>query len=739
MNAPNGVDNIPIREYNKSRIRRTNMKYLTTSELSKQWGISTRRIGTLCKEGRIEGAILKGKTWIIPDDIAKPLDMRCMKITNRKDIDMGKIKEGYLYDPVAKKQRKATDEEYVRQEMIKVLVQEYNYSLEDMETEFSIKVGSSTKRIDIAIFDENIEHLQENVKLIVETKAPKIGIADKKDGVGQLTGYVAVCPDCMYGLWTNGPGCLRQVVRRLQEGSGKVKEVDSDIPRAGQEVCTDKGPKIEELVPATSESLKWRFKKCHDIISTAGDDKMTAFWELLKVIETKIEDEKEDKEYADFYVTVNESNSQDGANKLYNRINNLYKRLIVDKYDKYQGFLGDKINIRPASLSRIVNELQNYSLLETSATVKGAAYEEIVGANLRGDKGEFFTPRVVIDAAVSMLEITPDDICTDLACGSGGFIITMLEAGKKAIYDRYSKRKGDFTEAIIREQGKFASSNIIANDINRNLANACSMNLMMYGVENAQVYNQDMLEPIQNWTCENSDDLKRLYGLKKVEESGHTFYVGNITKIGANPPFGNNIVRTEQHVLEQFELANGKSSQIVEILFLERIVQLLVPGKGKAAIVVPQSILNNPGLEYVRKWLFAHTKILAVLELPVETFLISGREGTGTLTAVLVIERRELAETAQILDEVLQVENYPIFMAEVFKVGYDRRGKELFVKDEEGQEILQEITLKDNTIVKEKIIDNDLPEIVRRYLEYSNKLKEHKVYYDMSEEIYRVL
>lgn len=81
------------------------MKYLTTSELSKQWGISTRRIGTLCKEGRIEGAILKGKTWIIPDDIAKPLDMRCMKIINRKDIDMGKIKEGYLYDPVAKKQR----------------------------------------------------------------------------------------------------------------------------------------------------------------------------------------------------------------------------------------------------------------------------------------------------------------------------------------------------------------------------------------------------------------------------------------------------------------------------------------------------------------------------------------------------------------------------------------------------------------------------------------------------------
>jgi type I restriction enzyme M protein len=654
---------------------------------------------------------------------------------------MGKIKEGYLYDPVAKKQRKATDEEYVRQELLQVLVAEYNYSFENMETEFVIKVASATKRIDIAIFEAGEEHKQENISLIIETKSAKIGLNDKNDGVGQLMAYVAVCPACMYGLWTNGPGCLRQVVKRDKIGGGKVKEIESDIPRFGQTISEDRGPKIEELVPATSESLKWRFKKCHDIISTSGDDKMTAFWELLKVIETKIEDEKEDKEYAEFYASITENMTQDGVNKVYNRINGLYKRLIVNKYDKYQGFLGDTINIRPASLARIVSELQNYSLLETSASVKGAAYEEIVGANLRGDKGEFFTPRVVIEAAVDMLEIQPNDVCTDLACGSGGFIISMLEAGKKAIHDRYSKRKGDFYETIYSEQNKFAASNIIANDINRNLSNACSMNLMMYGVENAQVFNQDILEPVQNWTCDNAEELKKLYGLKKVAVSGRNFFVGNITKIGANPPFGNNIVRTEQYVLEQFELAEGKASQIVEILFLERIVQLLVPGKGKAAIIVPQSILNNPGLEYVRKWLFAHTKILGVLELPVETFLISGREGTGTLTAILVLERRELEETAKILDGVTQINNYPIFMAEVNNVGYDRRGNRLFVKDDEGQEILKEVEINPNTkeVVQEKIVDNDLPGIVDRYLDFSRKLQAGKVYYDLAEEIYRVL
>lgn len=176
----------------------------------------------------------------------------------------------------------------------------------------------------------------------------------------------------------------------------------------------------------------------------------------------------------------------------------------------------------------------------------------------------------------------------------------------------------------------------------------------------------------------------------------------------------------------------------MEILFLERIVQLLVPGKGKAAIVVPQSILNNPGLEYVRKWIFAHTKVMAVIELPVETFLISGREGTGTLTAILLLERRKLDDTAKILDGVKQIEEYPIFMADVKKVGYDRRGNSIYVKDNEGKEITEEVRI-DNEVLHNKVIDTDLPEVIRQYKEFSDKLATGKVYYDAEEAVYRVL
>lgn len=651
------------------------------------------------------------------------------------------LKEGYLYDPVAQKQRKASDEEYVRQEMVKTLVNEYTYPLTSMATEFPIKIGSATKKIDIAIFRDAVKHEQENISIIVECKKPKVKLNDNREGIDQLISYISACPACDFGLWTNGAGFERQVIHKVTPKD--VKLVDYDILRHGETLQPDKAPLIEKLVPATTESLKWRFRKCHDIIAISGDDKMTAFWEFLKVIQTKIEDEKEDKERADFYVTPKEVTIQDGQTRIFIRINKLYQRLVIPKYGKL-GFQGDKINIRPAVLSRIVAELQDYSLLNTGPTVKGAAYEEIVGANLRGDKGEFFTPRVIVESAVEMLQISPDDLCLDPACGSGGFSVQMLLAGMKAIEERYSKRQGNWEFTIRDEQRKFALNNVISNDINRNLANAARMNMLMNNDGSGHVFDQDILEPPQNWTCENADELRERIDLKKIKVGGYNFMVGNITALCTNPPFGDGITRKERHVLDQYDLGLNRPSQIVEILFIERCVQLLTPGKGRAAIIVPQSILNNPGLTYVRQWILAHTKILAVIELPVETFLISGREGTGTLTAILIVERREINETISILNGT-QLDLYPIYMALAHNVGYDRRGNTVYRHDNEGIDLIQEIPIIDpNTgkeigSNKERIVANDLQSIVNDYTTFRTKLNKGQVHYDKSEGVYRVI
>jgi type I restriction enzyme M protein len=610
-----------------------------------------------------------------------------------------------------------------------------------MATEFPMKLGSATKKVDIAIFPDEAAHEQETVTLIIECKKPKVKLNDRQDGVGQLISYVSACPACDFGLWTNGAGFERQVIHRISPK--QVKQVDYDIPRHGQAKPLDKAPKLDDLTPATTESLKWRFRKCHNIIAQSGDDKMTAFWEFLKIIQTKIEDEKEDKERAGFFAAPSETETQDGQTRVMNRITKLYRRLVVPKYGQL-GFQGDKINIRPAILARIVSELQDYSLLTTGPTVKGAAYEEIVGANLRGDKGEFFTPRVVVDAAVEMIQVTPDDLCCDLACGSGGFSVSMLVSGMQAISARYSKRRGDWVDTISDEQRKFSLANVVSNDINRNLANAARMNMLMNNDGSGLVFDQDILEPPHNWTCDNADRLRKQLGLTTKTLAGHTFMVGNLTALCTNPPFGDDITRTERHVLNQFDLARGKTAQIVEILFIERCVQLLKPGKGRAAIIVPQSILNNPGLEYVRKWILTHTRVLAVVELPVETFLISGREGTGTLTAILIVERRELDDVASILGGN-PADPYPIFMAIVESVGYDRRGKTAFRKEKDGTEIVEDVPLIDPSsgqtmrVSKERIIANDLPHIVADYLKFRRRFAEGKVHFDRAEGVYRVI
>ncbi len=660
---------------------------------------------------------------------------------NQQGANKVDLKEGYLYDPVAQKARKATDEEYVRQEMIKTLVSEYGYSLTAMETEFRIKIGSTSKKVDIAIFPDDEEHMQENVSLIVECKKPSIKLTDRSEGVDQLISYVSASPNCVFGLWTNGAGFGRQVVHK--KTPRRVKTVDYDIPRHGEARPPDKAPRLEDLVKATTESLKWRFRKCHNIIATSGEDKMTAFWEFLKVIQTKIEDEKEDKERTEFFATPTETETQDGHVRVLNSINRLYKRLVVTKYGKL-GFQGEKINIRPAVLARIVTELQDYSLLSTGPMVKGAAYEEIVGANLRGDKGEFFTPRCMVEAAVDMLQITPEDLCCDPACGSGGFSVLMLVAGRQAIATRYSKRKGNWKTTIDDEQRKFTFGNVISNDINRNLANAARMNMLMNNDGSDQVFDQDILEPPQNWTCENADKLRDKIGLRETRVGGYKFMVGNVTALCTNPPFGEDITRTERHVLDQYDLGRGRSFQTVEILFVERCIQLLKPGKGRAAIIVPQSILNNPGLVYIRKWILTHTYVLAVVELPVETFLISGREGTGTYTAILIVQRRDLNEIVALLSGQ-SPDPYPIFMAIAEKVGYDRRGKTIYRRDQDGSDIIQNVPIMDpqnNRVVritKERIVANDLPYIVKDYLEFREKMKKGQVFFDKSEGIYRVI
>jgi type I restriction enzyme M protein len=302
------------------------------------------------------------------------------------------IQQGKVLDFIdGKTQRPETPEEYVRQEIAKSLVREYRYEKASVEVEFVIRVGSRKPRADLVIFPQGAEHTQESALIIVECKASTVKSADKKDGVGQLQSYMAASPNVAYGMWTNG--IERFCYRRIVKGGTVNTEEVPDLPVYGRGDEDQDRPRFDQLKPATSDALLFAFRRCHNYIAgNQGLQKPQAFWELLKLIFCKIHDERQNDE-VQFFTAANERHGVNGPLKVQKRIEALFTQVKSDYPTIFRQ--SESIELKPIVLAYLVTQLQMYSLLESDIDVKGRAYEEIVGSNLRGDRGEFFTPRSV--------------------------------------------------------------------------------------------------------------------------------------------------------------------------------------------------------------------------------------------------------------------------------------------------------------------------------------------------------
>ena len=332
----------------------------------------------------------------------------------------GAVPEGKVADFLTGRHVRDTPEEYVRQNLEKALVRQYKYGARDCEPEFSIRVGSSRKRVDVVVFSPSTAHLQENAYILVETKRAGTSPGNRSDGVDQLRSYLAACLKAKYGLWTNGDEqyCL---AKRGDGTGGFIFDEIIDIPGLGQSEADAQRPKRKDLKPATADNLLFAFRRCHNYIAgTEGKQKAEAFWEFLKLIFCKIEDERSRK--LDFYVTASERANATTAASAKARIQKLFNDKVLTKYGAIFPAADAIIDLRPVVVAFVVSQLQGYSLLASPVDVKGVAYEEIVGSNLRGDRGEFFTPRNACRMAVTMLNPQPNQRLIDPACGTGGFL-----------------------------------------------------------------------------------------------------------------------------------------------------------------------------------------------------------------------------------------------------------------------------------------------------------------------------
>lgn len=294
------------------------------------------------------------------------------------------IPAGKLVDFITGKLVNDTPEEYVRQNIEMSLVLEYGYDRAQIEVEFPIKVASSKRSIDLAIFRKDTTHFQQTIEAIAETKNQDTKPTDK-EGVLQLQSYMAASLNCRYGMWTNGDErlCFHKTVQNDQHAFIP----STDIPVEGER--TGQGPTRRILRAATGHNLLSAFRRCHNYIAgNQGLQKADAFWELLKLIFCKIEDERSREATVAFYVSDTERNSMDGQTRVKARLQRLFSEHVVIKYPTIFP-TNDELGMLPSVIAYVVSELQQYSLLNSPVDVKGIAYEEVVGSNLRGDRGEF--------------------------------------------------------------------------------------------------------------------------------------------------------------------------------------------------------------------------------------------------------------------------------------------------------------------------------------------------------------
>ncbi len=422
------------------------------------------------------------------------------------------------------------------------------------------------------------------------------------------------------------------------------------------------------------DNLLKRFEEIHDFIyANDGLSPQQTLEEFVKILFIKIFDENEKlKQFSVSSIEWNDIKLGKNVSSFSERITALFDKTQKEYQDIFD--TDDRIKLSQNALSFTVNKLQGISLLGSSQDAKGLAFQKFLSHHEKDGRGQFFTPEPVIDFCVGMMQPKPDDTIIDPACGSGGFLMSAL---------KYLQANHQNLNTA-----KIVSQNIFGLDINRSIARIAKMKLLLEANGKTNILCTNSLEDL--------DSIKLLLGQKN-----------GFDLILTNPPFGAKI--TQSSILSKFDLGYKWTSheneffksrtvyanQNAEILFIERCLQLLKQG-GRMAIVLPNGNFENPSLDYLRYYIKQKAKVIAIVNLPQETFI---PYGTGVKTSLLFLEKDSKNEENQ----------YPIFFGRVTKLGYqgNKNGTPLYQKDKYGQ------TIKDKS--GQPIIDENFTTIIEDY------------------------
>lgn len=594
-----------------------------------------------------------------------------------------------------------TPEEAVRQLFLDRLINEYKYPVSRIKLEHAIHFGREVKRADIVIFEKERPTTE---YIIIELKKSK-----EKDGKEQLRSYCNATGATM-SVWTNGS----QITFFNRKDPNYFEEIPN-IPTETQslkdildEPFTLKDLIIKDKILKEGKSLRQIIENMEDeVLANAGVD---VFEECFKLIFTKLYDEslsKKDKEIITYDVDSN-CECESLADLEYKEYIELVKKVNDKKFrqlefrnkgetdlelkkkiqklfdgakTKWKGVFTEdaKINLSPSHLSVCVSSIQDIKLFNSNLQIIDEAFEYLINKSSKGEKGQYFTPRHVIDMCVKMLNPQKGEYMIDTASGSCGFPVhTIFKITGKLFSnadipdeekENVLKIFGiDFDEKAVRVA---RTLNLIAGDGNTNVLHLNTLDYDRW---------QNTIESLE-WYDTYGEGVKRLKKLQKDKESYKEF---NFDILMANPPFAGDI--KEQTILAKYDLAfkdenkNKMKSKVGrDILFIERNLDFVRPG-GRLAIVLPQGRFNNTSDKDIREYIAQKARILAVVGLDVNTF----KPHTGTKTSVIFLQKWN-DDDSEPKYYCPKVEDYPIFFAVSEKSGKDNSGEYIYTKDENGR------------------------------------------------------
>jgi N-6 DNA methylase len=675
-----------------------------------------------------------------------------------------KTESNQIYSPIRDKWLVLKPEEEVRQRYVCRLVDSYGYGIKQMGEEVKVtnsQRGQGAARADIVIWrNEEDKRKGKNALIVVECKAENVTIRQ----ADYFQGYnYAAWAGAKFFVTTN----LKEtrIFKVVEDAMPKKLEEIADIPSAD---IVDDDKKIKAMLLQTKAFTRDEFSrllfKCHNIIR--NNDKLSpeaAFDEISKILFIKIRYERTNSGTQIFskeeflkqkkmYDAVKSKESPDYYQFLFNKT----------KEDFAKDHLFDEnetIKIRENSFEQIVKELQVYNLSTTSDDVKGIAFEQFLGRTFRGELGQFFTPRTIVDFMVSVLDPQEGEYVCDPCCGSGGFLIRAFEYVREHIENEVEVRKEDVKKSLFtddysklpkKEQEKidqkvidaFSKMNyeldinnpmgrlrslsfdcIYGTDANPRMARTAKMNMIMHGDGHGGVHHHDGLLNV-NGIWEGRFDViltnppfgARIDKELKITEADRFTDIEKIKayeKRYGKENYDNALKQVNDHInqpiLDLFQI--GKFSGLTEVLFIERCLNLLKPG-GRMGIVLPEGVLNNTNLQKVRDFVESKAKILLIVSIPQDVFMAAGATVKPSLLFFKKFTENEAEEYNRIYIQTShEVEaKYDEEMTDI-DAKLAKRGKEALSKDEK-----KSLRARKKELVA--LIENEIKVLVKEKFDY---------------------